>query len=229
MGYKIKLSTKIYGVKERESMMRALQSQLNLNDEDIFFDDRPFRGMAYYTARKAWMAPFKEEETHRLVFPEDMIVCNNFYDNVYQILQNHPDKVISLLVMNYFKKEWAKNLTTPYTYSYFCYGNGIIIPRQYIRPMIEWIDQKYKDKIDFIADDIAITEWLQLNKIPIISTVPNLVEHIGDISIEDERRPIRRSFYFEENPQVDWNNNKIQLLTSPNFSREKIINKLKNG
>lgn len=218
----LKIDTKIYGSLKRENLLKSLQKQLNLPRSEIFLDDRPNGGNAYYTAKKAWLAPVEEGITHRLAFPDDMKICNNFYEILYQIVKTHPEKIISLYPPSiYYKKEWAKFLKTPYIYPISLAGCGVVMPIEYIEPMFKWIDKTYADKIDTIADDTAMENWAKKEGIKVISTVPSLVQHMGDVSLEDPSRPIRRTPFFEENPKADWSNPNIEYLYDHNYNPKK--------
>lgn len=46
-------------------------------------------------------------------------------------------------------------------------------------------------------------------KIPILTTIPAIIQHIGDVSVIDPSKPIRRTQYFERDPVANWASQKI--------------------
>lgn len=210
------ITYKIYGMHSRDEMIYNLQNQLDIKDSDVYYDDRPNGGLALYTAKKAWLSPIEPGETHRVVFPDDVEVCDNFKSICEQITTTHPDKIISLFCFEGITENSRfNNLSTPYLESKFVIGIGLIIPVEYIKPCFDWIKKTYDDNI---ADDIGIQHWAKYNNVKVITTIPSLVQHLGDDSILTPNMPIRRSKYFEKNPSGDWANTEIsQILMVNNF------------
>ena len=59
------------------------------------------------------------------------------------------------------------------------------------------------------------------------TTIPALVQHIGDVSAIDASRQVRRTYYYSENPVANWSNpiiNKGLFRTSKFAPRHKIFN-----
>ena len=197
----------------RDEMIMNLKNQLKINDSDIYYEDRPNGGLALYTAKKAWLSPIEDGETHRTVFPDDIEVCDNFRDICNHIVATHPNDIISLFCWDGLsRKEILDNLTTPYIESYVVIGMGIIMPVKYIKPCFDWIKETYDDNI---ADDIAIQYWAKKNNIRVITTIPSLVQHLGDDSILTPGMFVRRSAYFTKNPIADWDNTEVAKIHKP--------------
>lgn len=209
------ITYKIYGMHSRDAMIKNLQTKLDINDNNVYYDDRPNGGLALYTAKKAWLSPIEEGETHRVVFPDDIDVCDNFKEICNEIIKIHPDSIISFFLWEGRENNtYLNNLTSPYIYSRFVIGMGILMPVKYIDDCFSYIKEKYDDNI---ADDIGIQKWAVSRQIPIISTIPSLVQHLGDNSLLDPNNPIRRTIYFDQNPKVDWSNKKISHVVPSNF------------
>ena len=207
------ITYKIYGMHVRDEMIDNLKEKLQLSNDDVYYEDRLNGGLALYTAKKAWLAPIEDGETHRVVFPDDVDVCNGFKDICEKIVKTHPDCIISLPLWRGRKKcKELENLHSPYVKTNLVIGWGIIMPIKYIDDCFSYIKEEFNDDI---ADDYGIQLWAQKNRIPIISTIPCLVQHLGDISLLDPSLPIRQSAYFEENPIADWENCEIITLPSP--------------
>lgn len=203
----------------RDELIHNLKQQLELEDTSVYYEDRPNGGLAIYTAKKAWLAPIEPGETHRAVFPDDVEVCDNFKEICEQIVTTHPDSIISLFCWRGIESnEQFKNLPTPYIKSKLVIGMGIIMPVQYIEPCFEWIKVTYDDNI---ADDAAIQYWAEHNGVQVITTIPSLVQHLGDDSILSPGTFIRRSAYFDKqiSTDIDWTNREvIDLYPKIDFS-----------
>ena len=210
------ITYKIYGMHSRDAMITDLKKQLDIDDSSIYYDDRPNGGLAIYTAKKAWLSPIEIGETHRVVFPDDAMVCDDFCNISEKIVKTHPDAIISLFCWEgRYKNEEFEHLSSPYLESRFVIGCGIIMPVQYIKPCFDWVKETYNDDI---ADDAAIQYWAENNNIQIITTIPSLVQHLGDDSILTSNAPIRKSAYFSKQPVADWTNNEVlRMPTSECF------------
>lgn len=204
------ITYKIYGHPSRIEMVHALQHTLDVSDDDVYLDDRPERGWCLYTAKKAWLSPMEDGETHRLAIPEDIEVCNNFKPIVERIVKAHPKAIISLFPYDYDCYTPAEFFDegTPYIDSYVFSCCGTIMPVEYIKPCFEWIEKTFKDQIE---DDIAIQRWGNINGVRLITTIPSTVQHIGDNSIVTPNAPIRRTQYFKKNmpDNIDWDTEKV--------------------
>lgn len=209
------ITYKIYGMHIRDNMINNLKNQLDIDDSNVYYEDRPNGGLALYTAKKAWLSPIEPNETHRCVFPDDTEVCDGFKNICEKIVATHPDAIISLLCWEgLHRNKSLDNLPTPYINSRFVIGCGIIMPIKYINPCFNWIKETYDDNI---ADDAAIQYWAAQNKIQVITTIPSLVQHLGDNSILTPNMSIRRSVYFSKlPPEVDWTNKEVTTLPSTN-------------
>ena len=69
---------KIIGVHQRNEMIAAMNEELQLPDSDIIYDERPEGGDVFPVAKQAWLAPYAEGETHRVVLNDDLEVCEGF-------------------------------------------------------------------------------------------------------------------------------------------------------
>lgn len=76
---------KIVGVHERDHMIDEMNRQLQLPAGDIIYDERQGGGYAFPMLKKAWLDPYADEETHRVVLNDDLELCNNFREICEQI------------------------------------------------------------------------------------------------------------------------------------------------
>ena len=208
---------KIYGCHSRDENINLCKGILNLKDSDIVYDDRPTGGNAYYTFRKALLEPVPKGVTHRLVLPDDMQLCEGFQDKLEFLIDKFPKKVIELYPFDYNFLEGIN--PNPYYRVITLAACGIVFPVQIIKEMIDWIDTKYtkfkNTTVDVLIDDTAVQTWCNDYSVDVITTVPSIVQHIGDKSLLGDF-PIRRTNYFwddmsqEQKDSLDWNSDKIQ-------------------
>lgn len=211
----MKLQTKIYGCHSRDEMIEAYKKELG-NDLDIIYDDRENGGNAYYTIRKALLSPINEDTTHLLALPDDMQLCNNFLEKLEFIVNKFPKKIICLYPCHF--NALKRVYSTPYHRVMTLAACGLVFPVQIIKEMIDWIDScytKYKGfTVDNLIDDTAMQAWATDYSVDMITTIPALVQHIGDNSLLGDF-PIRRTNYFiddlteEQLKDVDWNSDEI--------------------
>lgn len=218
MQYKIDI--KIYGIHERDFLIDELKKSLDLKDDDICYDDRLERGSCLYTLAKACTAPTEEGITHRLVMPDDMIVCNDFKIILNKIIHAHPDKVVNLFPFRYdMYSIKARKLTTPYIKSLGgVAGNGIIFPIEYLDVMVDWWKSNYKDTYHTMRSEEALIGFLKIFMIPVIVTIPSIVQHIGDDygSYINKKAHNRKTVYFKRNclEGFDWDSKEIVIFPS---------------
>lgn len=201
---------KIVAVRERQQMAENLRDALGLTDDDIIYDDRPEGGDPYVPTKKAWLSEHDEGVTHRVVLNEDVQVCNGFKTICEEIAQSHPDCAFSLFTKELdseFYDEFVDNLTTPYvSHDWGIWGCAILMPVSVVEDCFHYIDLHYDENVH---ESYGIMSYLQHRQIPILTTMPVTVQHIGDASLYDPSLPIRRTTRFEENPEADWNSTEI--------------------
>lgn len=204
------LTIKMTAVEQRREMVEALKKDLGLKDDDIIWDDRPGGGNAMYTVKKAWLSPLKEGETHRLVMSEDLEVCENFKEICEQMIAAHPGSCFTLFTTALNSRcydEYLSSLTTPYIdHRIGIFGCAILLPVQYIQECFDWIEANCSPDI---WDNIGIRRWLEHKGLEILTTVPCLIQHIGDESVVDPTFPVRRSDRFVEKAAADWSSKAV--------------------
>lgn len=197
----------IYGTHARNDMIAELSADLNLSEENIHYDDRPGGGGTLYTAKKAWLIDIPEGISHRIVFQDDIEVCCNFKEIALEISKTYPKDIISFFPYN-FREPIAdlNGIGTPYFIAPTLSCCGIMMPVEYIQPCFQYIDQNFNEEI---PDDEAIQEWARYTGVRILTTIPALIQHIGDESIANKGAGIRRTVYYQKNPQANWSSKKI--------------------
>lgn len=197
----------IYGVKTRCRFINRLSSALDIPTKNIHYDDRPNGGAILYTARKAWLADIPDGVTHRIVFQDDVEVCDHFKEIAAQIAKAHPKDIIGFFPFGFRERiSQIEGQDTPYFLANPLSACGIMMPVEYIQPCFDYISEYFGENVD---DDYAIQEWARHTGIRILTTIPALVQHIGDESIANKGAPIRRTVYYQKNPQANWSSKKI--------------------
>lgn len=197
----------IYGVHARESMIRNTKCKLGIPDECIHYDDRPNGGWMIYTAKKAWLAPIPKGFSHRIALADDVEVCDGFMDICKQIAETHPRHIILFFPYEFMSRNpQIEGLDTPYFKAHILSGCGIMMPVEYIEPCFDFIREKFNDEC---LDDFAIQTWAQAVGVPILTTVPALLQHIGNESIANKGCFIRRTVYYDEHTEANWSSKKI--------------------
>lgn len=215
---------KIYGIHERDFLIYKLKDRLNLSDNDILYDDREVRGSCLYTLEKAAMAPMPENLTHRLVMPDDMIVCDDFYTVINKIINAHPDKIICLFPYAYRTHESEYSYqpnNSPYVRSNgLIAGNGLIFPVQTLEPMFKWIHETHPDDFNDYRSEYALRGWLRHSHITMVNTIPAPVQHIGDdygsylpYAVTENRK----TGYFREDCLTDVNWESKEVMDFPGY------------
>lgn len=170
----------------RKQNVINILSTLSLPKENVVWDDRDSGGDAMYTSQKAWNAPIPEGCTHRLVLQDDIELCENFIEIIEKIAKTHTNEIISL-----FHCEIYPNNNTKYIFAKHLWGCAIMMPItlipkcwQYIQDIPNKLWYK-RNKLDFIMqhDNDCIMLWAIENQIPVINTIPSLVQHIGNESL----------------------------------------------
>lgn len=215
------ISIKIVGVREREYMIDEMNRQLQLSAGDIIYDERPGGGYAFPMLKKAWLDPYAEEETHRVVLNDDLELCDDFINICNQIAKAQPNSIVSFF-STYFNSSYCdqeiQKLQTPYVrHDVGIFGCAIMMPKNVAIECMEFTSMNYPD-IKF--ESRAFTEFARERGIPIITTLPGLVQHIGDESLVDQSLPIRRTTRFKKYPEADWNTKEvIELKTMTEMTR----------
>lgn len=199
-----KIDIHVYGVHERDGMIAATVEKLGLCYDNVHYDDRTERGLMMYTAKKAWLSPIPNGVTHRVALADDVEVCDGFWEICEQIIDAHPDAIISLFPYEFMSRIPAiEDIETPYFKCNVLSGCAIIMPVEYIQPCFDYVKQRFDDNC---ADDEGIQAYAEDAGVEMLTTVPATVQHIGDDSVAFPGRLIRRTEYYEVAPKADWAN-----------------------
>lgn len=199
------LDIRIFGVTKRMDNIQYNQKFLGLPDSQIFLD-KTYEGCVP-TARRAYCYP--TDATHILVLQDDIGLCNGFLDICHRMIEAQPDAIISLFPWQFRKHKSIKlrsirELESPYVSTTDVSGCGVIMPTKYAKPCWDSIPE------DALCDDTSINAWAKDNGISVITTLPAILQHIGNISVMDITRILRYTVFFDRDPQwADWDNTKV--------------------
>jgi len=201
------IDIRIFGVPEREEWIQRTKARLGVPDENIIMDYKHL-GCAH-TARIAWLK--KTDKPYVMVLADDAEPCDNFMSYCERVIKAHPKKIISLFPFQFIKPVPASRLpkSSPYVLTKTLSGCGIIMRTEWVEPCIDsWPP-------DAKGDDTNIQVWAEKHKIKIITTLPALVQHIGDVSVCDPTRVLGRTPYFVQDPkEMDWDSTYVTSWTN---------------
>lgn len=166
----------------RENVERILAA-LSLPDSVVTWDDRETVGDAMYTARRTWMQPIPEGCTHRLVLQDDVETCDRFLELAEQVAAKHPAQVVSFFHCEPYPQ------SARYVRTRRVWGCAVMIPAALVPQCWEYIEHIperswcHHPELIMPHDTDCITAWASGKGVPIINTVPALVQHIGDVSL----------------------------------------------
>lgn len=204
---------KIIAVRERQTMAETLRDTLGLTDEDIVYDDRPDGGNPLVPTKAAWLKPHSADVTHRVVLNEDVQVCERFKEICNQMVQSHPDCAFSLFTMELdgeIHDEFINSLDTPYIdHNWALWGCAILMPLSIVEECFEYISINFDENVH---ESYGILSFLKHKGIPILTSIPVTVQHIGDDSLYDPDLPVRRTARFEEHPEADWTETRVARI-----------------
>lgn len=202
-----KLDIQVYGMHTRDDMIARTVHKLDLSYDNVHYDDRPNGGPMLHTCKKAWLAPIANDVTHRIAIADDVEVCDDFMNICRQIIDTHPDDIVSLFPSDFIHKTPAiENTGTPYIETRKLAGCAIIMPTKYIIPCFNYIKETFNDECD---DEIGISSFAIAHNIRIITTVPATVQHISNYSLMRNKPFEFKTFYYNVNPVANWRNKKV--------------------
>ena len=202
-----KIDVRIFGVPERQDWIDKNREILELPDENIFMDFEHL-GCAP-TAKRAWLK--KTDKPFVMVLSDDAELCKDFLSYCEKVVKAHPKKIISLFPFQFIRPVPGSRLPkeSPYVLTNKLSGCGIIMKTEYVRPCIDsWPP-------DAKGDDTNIQAWAERHRIKIITTLPALIQHIGDVSVCDPTRSLGRTPYYYEDPSyMDWDSKYVTSWTN---------------
>ena len=202
---------KIVASHQRQEMAENLRDTLGLTNQDIFYDESTEAGNPYLPVKQTWLLPHEDGVTHRVVLNDDVQVCSGFKQIIEQMAQSHPDCAFSLFTTAFDGESYNNfiiGLESPYIHhDWSMWGCAILLPIGIVEECFNYIDAVFGEDA---LESHGILSYLKQKQIPVLSTIPVTVQHIGDDSLYDPSLPVRRTARFEENPTADWTSTKVE-------------------
>lgn len=220
---------KIVASRQRQEMAENLRDTLGLTDQDIFYDDLAETGNPYLAVKQTWLFSHEEGVTHRVVLNDDVQVCNGFKQIIEQMAQSHPDCAFSLFTMAFDSEvynDFINGLESPYIqHDWSMWGCAILLPIGIVEECFNYIDTVFGEET---LESHGILSFLRYKQIPVLSTIPVTIQHIGDDSLHDSSLHIRRTTRFEENPTADWTSARIETPPELEWFKPRQIGKVED-
>lgn len=196
-------------------MAKVLADKLNFSENNIYLDtrnNRKWQSFSLEVSKALSLFDLTNENNYSMLIQDDVDICNNFINLCLKIISYHKNAIFSLFpyaYMNMFVKEKILNRNSPYWEADIVSGCCIIIPNIYMKDLILFMQNP---KTIGFGDYVLISCFASANKIPVLTTIPSLVQHIGDVSILDPTKPIRKTQYFEMDPVANWESQEVNSL-----------------
>ena len=163
-----------------------------MSDPEVFWDEER-RGCIWNTQR-AWKsyAELPQDVTHLCVMSDDTDIVNGFEDLVLTCVENFPDVIWTFFSNQLEMKHRPK--TTPYIIldSYNVRGIAWLMPVSWVQGYIDLYEQMLKP-IGYKRDDVAARIYALFNRLPVMTTIPNLVRSEEIASTIRGHKPSRNS------------------------------------
>lgn len=165
-----KCDIKIMGCAARKAKIRELAEKLGLSFKDCAIDWWMQRN-PLWTSMLAFHLPHEEGVTHRLVIQDDIDVAGGLADLANLLVNELPEAVFSLYCQT--KKLLQYEDGSIIKTGGAVHGPGIIMPLKYV----EDIYNKWQDRCpSYTHDDRLYSRYFNQHKIPVYTTVPNVVK-----------------------------------------------------
>lgn len=173
------IDIKIAAVLSRKHLAKQVAEQ---SGGKIIFDDRGVNGGgdAWYNAKRVLRSC---ESSHILYLQDDIVLCDNFLQYAEKCMQFMPEAIWSFFVGVIAEPSVIKtdNSATPFVRVKGCKtsGQALIFPKQHIEPLITETEFIFGNETRYKRMDSRIGMWCAYNSIPLMTTNPQLVQHLG--------------------------------------------------
>lgn len=220
----MKCDFKIMASPFRYAYVMNMCKVLELNiEQDVFFDDRPNGGSAYYTSQRTWELPMDHDITHRCVLQDDLLLCHGFKGIIQKLVNAHPEAIWTLFSSRMNLAEiFERNKDTRVVKVEKCgiWGQAVIIPKQYLSDMYAWAsDVAEKHGAVPYHDDVMYGEYALEHGIDVLTTMPGTVQHMcptRSLLKLNNQKKVSKIFSIDADT-YDWSNLEIgATFTCPN-------------
>lgn len=151
---------------------------------EVVFDPDPLGYPSPWRTYRHALTLTPENASHRVVIQDDAHVCVNFTEALEHVVAARPDSPIVLFVAGHPKEHVrvlmrACDRDEPFAVlppDQWVPAVAVIWPVGVIRPILDWVDEQ-DYPVQFRADDEILGRATRALSIPILCTVPSLVEH----------------------------------------------------
>lgn len=159
-----------------QQVLKAQHDGYDVSMPDVVWDTDG-RG-AWWCAREAWR---RAQGTHHLVLQDDITFCADLPSSVLAAVRARPDHPVSFFLPRNIAEASALGLQWVSCVR-FLWSQAVALSRPLIEPMIEWIAEN-EDGHPFwgTCDDTRMASFFRGMDLRTYVTVPNLVEHVGDV------------------------------------------------
>ena len=171
----VKVAYKITAVRSRQQYVERLLQRMG-DTEDIVLWDEELRGCIWNTLR-AWSSykTLPSDVTHLCVMSDDADVVDDFKEIVQICVENFPD-----VIWTFFSNEMSmkhKPKLTPYVRLkyYNIRGIAFLMPIEWIQGFIDFYDAHLR-VYKYPRDDATCRIYACINRLPVMTTIPNLVK-----------------------------------------------------
>jgi len=211
MGLEYNIGIRIMGVKDRigdiERMLKSFDSK-TIKKIKVFLDLHYGLGkpMMRQNAERAWSS-YEEENTHILLLQDDLLLCKNFLEGLYKVVEANPGECICLCGRDQSIRS-ARNRGIHWSAVRFgSWGQANIMPVSMIKDFLEWC--KRYTRPDYRHDDTILAYYLEYTQRRLWCTAPSLVEHLGAtrsvIGASNKRKVATWFIGLNDNPvDFDW-------------------------
>jgi hypothetical protein len=170
----MKCDIKFMCIESRMLNVASVCSQLGLSFSEDVFVDYEMRHNPYYSSAKAFALPMSEGTTHRCVLQDDVDICENFQDALNELVNAYPDAVFSLFCTSKKMNNYPENSVIKTGGQ--IWGPAVVIPVKYLEAM----RQDHELACPSLEhDDVFYSDYCWRHKIPVLTTIPNIVQHLG--------------------------------------------------
>jgi hypothetical protein len=131
--------------------------------------DDPFRQGVWFNAKRCWKSAGKA--THHLVLQDDIVICNNFVNGIFKVIEAFPNDIISLF------HGPRKNFdgSCRWGQSEGVWGQAIVMPTGIVQEFLNWEEDNIHPS--FMHDDSRVSLFAINTGRRVKVPFPNLVNH----------------------------------------------------
>lgn len=170
----------------RETTIRPLVRALGSDNVIVVTDPAPEQeGNAWRTAREAWSRPHTHGDTHRIVVQDDAWPCRGFNEVAARVIAHYPHSAIAFWVGEDhvdmpLLRRWGGRICPIDQQTSWCPTVALSLPIHHALEVGRHGDECHPESRH---DDQIIACYLRSAGVPLLATVPSLVDHLGAPSL----------------------------------------------